>query len=72
MASTGCWLDQGGFDVTDVLDFENLALRVRDVLGESTTESGPMAFPLCERRLQRKEGDKVSRRTRDGAAGETQ
>lgn len=36
MGGAGCRLDQGRFDVAEVVDLEDLGLRVGTVLGETT------------------------------------
>lgn len=46
MASAGCRLDEGGVNIREVLDLENLVLGVGAVLGEATGQSRAMAAPL--------------------------
>ena len=46
MCSTRGWLDQSCVDVAEVVDFEDLGLRVGAVLGEPAREVDAMTSPL--------------------------
>lgn len=46
MAGAGCGLDQGGVDIADVVDLEDLAVRVGTVFGETTSQSSTVTAPL--------------------------